>query len=76
MSDLRSISRSIEIFLPDESCIELDINITIKTESNGAIANDRISADSLGNVLEAIQIMLITSLENSQEEIEEMVGDD
>ena len=76
MSDIRSIARSIEIHLPDESCIELDLSITIQTESSGSIANDRVGTDTLSNVIEAIQVMLITSLEKSQEEIEEMAADD
>jgi hypothetical protein len=76
MSNIRSIARSISIDLSDESIIDLDLSITIATSSSGCIANDQINSDSIGNILEAIQLMLITSLGKSAEEIDEMAGED
>jgi hypothetical protein len=72
MSDLRTLSRSIEIHLSDESTIDLDINIAISTEASGCIANDRIQAEKLAKTTEVIQVMLIAVLEKTDEELMEM----
>lgn len=73
MTDTRSLSRSIEIHLPDESAIDLDINIAISTISSGSIANEHISHDRLDRTLATIQFMLITVLNKSPDEMMELV---
>lgn len=76
MSDTRRLWRNIEIHLPDESTIDLEIDIAMSTKSNGCIANDRINLETLAKVLETIQFMLIATLEKTREEMEEMVWKD
>jgi hypothetical protein len=73
MTDSRVLSRNIEILLPDESTIELDINIGISASSHGSIASNRLAADRLDRALATIQFMLITVLEKSPDEMMELV---
>ncbi|WP_310482550.1 hypothetical protein [Chamaesiphon sp. VAR_48_metabat_403] len=76
MSDIRRLTRSIEICLSDESVIDLDLDIAISTKVTGCISNDRINSETLAKVLETIQFMLITTLQKSREEMEKMVWKD
>jgi hypothetical protein len=74
MSDVRYSTRDIEISLPDESTIQLSLHISMSTDASGSIANDRLRSNALTKTLGTVEYMLITVLEFSNEEMQEMIS--
>jgi hypothetical protein len=73
MTDLINNNRSVEIVLGDESTIEMNLAIYLSTDSTGSIANERLNSTQLSKTLALIEYMLITALQCSMEEMEEML---
>jgi hypothetical protein len=71
MPDSLKTTRTREIHLEDESIIDLTMAIAINTNSAECIANERINSNLLLKTVAFIEEMLITSLELSEEEVEE-----
>jgi hypothetical protein len=72
MSDWINTTRSSEIYLEDESMIDLTITIAIHTDAAGCLANERIRSTHLSETLTLVEYMVVTACQYSLEEREEM----